>query len=108
MLSGVLRSERAVAVNVAIMRTFVRLREFLASQVKLGKRLRDLEHQVAGHHKAIGTLFDAMQQLTSEQPPAIGFQYSDGKDSESGDGKTVRERKAAYRTARKRRTRGKA
>ena len=43
MLSSVLRSERAVQVNVAIMRAFVRLREFLASQAKLGNKLRELE-----------------------------------------------------------------
>ena len=108
MLSGVLRSVRAVAVNIAIMRTFVRLREFLASQVKMGKRLRELERQVTGHQKDIGTLFDAMQQLTSEKPSAIGFQYMVGDDGESGGGKTVREKRTTYRIARKQRTRGKA
>ena len=43
MLSSVLRSERAVLVNIEIMRTFVRLREMLASNVELARRLDELE-----------------------------------------------------------------
>lgn len=108
MLSGVLNSPRAVEVNIAIMRAFVRLREFLLSQTKLAKRLRQLEQEVASHGKAIGTLFDAMQQMTSERPAAIGFQYMDGGDGESGAGKTIRERRAQYRCARKTKRAGKA
>jgi len=101
MLSSVLNSPRAIEVNIAIMRAFVRLREFLTSQAKLSKRLRRLEQEVASHGKAIGTLFDAMQQMASERPPAIGFQYVGGGDSETAGGKSVRERRARYRTARK-------
>lgn len=73
MLSGVLHSRQAVEVNIAIMRAFIRLRQFLASQAKLGKKLRDLERKVESHHESIHVLFEAIQQLTSEQPPAIGF-----------------------------------
>jgi len=91
----------AILLNIAIMRAFVRLREFLTSQAKLSKRLRRLEQEVASHGKAIGTLFDAMQQMASERPPAIGFQYVGGGDSETAGGKSVRERRARYRTARK-------
>jgi hypothetical protein len=101
MLSSVLNSPRAIEVNIAIMRAFVRLREFLTSQAKLSKRLRRLEQEVASHGKAIGTLFDAMQQMASERPPAIGFQYVGGGDGETAGGKSVRERRARYRTARK-------
>ena len=43
MLSSVLRSERAVLVNIEMMRTFVRLREMLASNVELARRLDELE-----------------------------------------------------------------
>ena len=60
MLSSVLRSEWAVEINIAIMRAFVRLREFLASQANLGKKLNELERKVASHHKSIGVLFDAI------------------------------------------------
>jgi hypothetical protein len=103
MLSSVLNSRQAIEVNIAIIRAFVRLRDFLASQAKLSKRLRQLEREVTSHGKAIGTLFDAMQEMASERPPAIGFQYVDGGDAESYGGKTVRERKAKYRTVKPRR-----
>jgi hypothetical protein len=101
MLASVLNSKQAIEVNIAIMRAFVRLRHFLASQSKLARRLRSLEQQVGSHHKAIGTLFDAMQQLTTELPPAIGFQYPYGEESASGDGKVVRERGVRYRVGSK-------
>jgi len=58
MLSAVLRSPRAIAVSIAVVRAFVRLREFLASQATLGKRLRELERQVALHNRDMGTLFE--------------------------------------------------
>ena len=51
MLSSVVRSNRAVQVNIAIMRTFVRLREMLNTSQKLAKKLHDLETHVAGHDK---------------------------------------------------------
>lgn len=102
MLSAVLHSERAVEVNIAIMRAFVRLREFMASQANLGKKLRAMERQVASHHKSIGMLFAAMEQLTTEHPPAIGFQYvGDGETGPEAE-KTVREARASYGTKRAR------
>lgn len=106
MLATVLNSQRAIEVNIAIMRAFVRLRKFLASQVKLAKRLRQLEQDVASHGKTIGALFDAMRQMTSERPPAIGFQYVGGEDRESGGDKGVHENRARYRVARQRQMRG--
>lgn len=83
MLSGVLHSQQAVEVNVAIMRAFVRLREFIASQAKLGKKLRELEQRTEEHHESIQVLFEVIQQLTSERPAAIGFQYIGTGDSGS-------------------------
>lgn len=74
MLSSVLTSPQAVAVNIAIMRAFVRLREFLLNQSRLTKRLHKLEDQVTSHDEAIVTLFETIQELTSERPSAIGFQ----------------------------------
>ena len=75
MLSGVLKSERAIAVNIAIMRAFVRLRETLFHG-ELAAKLRDLERRIAGHDQSIRTLFDAIRQLMT--PPGkprrpIGF-----------------------------------
>jgi hypothetical protein len=100
MLSSVLNSPRAIEVNIAIIRAFVRLREFLLSQAKLAKRLRELEKEVTSHGKAIGTLFDAMQEMASERPPAIGFQYIGGAQGDETEGKTVREGRTRYRTER--------
>ena len=76
MLSGVLRSPRAVQVNIAIMRVFVRLRETLALHKELAHKLAELERKMEGHDRSIRTLFDAIHQLT--RPPAaprreIGF-----------------------------------
>jgi len=84
MLSSVLNSPRAIHVNIAIMRAFVRLREFLVSQAKVGKKLRDLERKVESHHESIHVLFDAIQQLTSERPPAIGFHVDSTEPERDG------------------------
>ena len=60
MLSSVLRSKRAVLVNVEIMRAFVRLRGILASNAELALKLDALEKKYDGHFK---TVFDAIRQL---------------------------------------------
>src|SRR6185437_6049512 len=57
MLSSVLRSERAVQANVAIMRAFVSLRRLLATNDTLARKLAELERRVAGHDQGIKTLF---------------------------------------------------
>jgi ORF6N domain len=76
MLSSVLRSGRAVQVNVAIMRAFVSLRRMLAGNEALARKLAELERRLEGHDQAIKTLFDAIRELMS--PPAkpereVGF-----------------------------------
>lgn len=74
MLSSVLRSHRAVAVNVAIMRAFVRLRALLASHAGLARRLEDLERRYDGQLSAV---FAAIRRLMTDpaepQRPRIGF-----------------------------------
>jgi hypothetical protein len=81
MLSSVLNSNRAIEVNVAIMRAFVRLREFLSSQTALAKKLHALEKKVEEQGKGIELLFEAIQQLMSENVPAIGFHANMDKDT---------------------------
>lgn len=76
MLSSVLSSDRAVAVNIAIMRAFVQVRSLLATNQELAERLLELERQIASHDTAITTLFEAIRQLmalpeTASRP--IGF-----------------------------------
>ena len=77
MLSGVLRSHRAVQVNVAIMRAFVRLREALSLHKELAQNLALLERKIEGHDASIQSLFEAIRQLMAPPPPApskqIGF-----------------------------------
>jgi hypothetical protein len=68
MLSSVLRSPRAVQVNIAIMRVFVRLRATLALHKELAHKLAELERKIEGHDTSIRTLFDAIRELAA--PPA--------------------------------------
>lgn len=73
MLSSVLRSERAIQVNIGIMRAFVRQREMLAANVELAKRLDEMEKKYDSQFKAV---FAAIRQLMSEPEPTskkIGF-----------------------------------
>ncbi len=82
MLSSVLRSKRAVQVNIEIMRAFVRLRQLLASHTELTSKLLEMEKK---YDKQFKVVFEAIRQLMI--PPAkprkkIGF--------------VVKEKKAAY------------
>lgn len=63
MLSSVLRSGRAVQVNVAIMRAFVSLRRLLGTSETLARKFAELERKLEGHDQAIKTLFDAIREL---------------------------------------------
>jgi len=75
MLSSVLRSRRAIDVNIAIMRAFVQLREMLTSHKDLARRIDELEEKYDG---SFATVFDAIRELASppsgdEQRGRIGF-----------------------------------
>jgi hypothetical protein len=77
MLSSVLRSERAIQVNIQIMRVFTRSRELLATHKDLAWKLGELEHKFEGHDDKIALIFDTIRKLIS--PPntpsrRIGFQ----------------------------------
>jgi len=78
MLSSVLRSERAVQVNVEIMRAFVRLRGLIGHNRDLARRLDDLESRYDQQFKVV---FDAIRELMAPPAPApkrrIGFVSSD-------------------------------
>ena len=77
MLSSVLKSDRAVDVNIVIMRTFVQLREMLASNDGLSKKLDELERKVSSHDQAITGLIHAIRELAKPDPTEkkdkIGF-----------------------------------
>ena len=76
MLSSVLRSKRAVRINIAIMRAFVKLRELVGAHKELAGKLAELERRVASHDGHIRSLFDAIRQLMEPGEPKrrIGFQ----------------------------------
>ena len=91
MLSSVLKSARAVKVNIAIMRAFVKLRETLETNRELATKFRQLEQRVGKHDEEIGAIIEAIRQLMA--PPAkpkrrIGFH--------------VQEKPPRYRTRRNR------
>lgn len=76
MLSSVLKSERAVKVNIAIMRAFVKLRETLDSHRELGHKFAELQSRVGKHDEEIAAIIDAIRRLMA--PPVkprreIGF-----------------------------------
>ena len=77
MLSSVLNSDRAIEVNIAIMRAFVQLRKMIASNEELAHKLDELEHRLEKHDKDIGLIFEAIHQLMTppDTPPKkIGFE----------------------------------
>lgn len=74
MLSSVLHSDRAIEVNIAVMRAFVRLRHALAAHAELAKKIEDLEQRYDGQFQIV---FDALRELTTPDDSArsrIGFE----------------------------------
>jgi len=90
MLSSVLNNDRAIEVNIAIMRAFVQLRKIPSSQMQLIQMLREIESRLEDHDEKIEVIFEAIKQLieTDTKPKKkIGF--------------TVKEKQAAYRRKRR-------
>ena len=88
MLSSVLNSERAIQVNIQIMRTFLRLRRLLATHEDLARKLEELEQR---YDRQFAVVFDAIRELMAPSGPPgrqIGFH--------------VKEAGVAYRVARRR------
>jgi hypothetical protein len=76
MLSSVLKSKRAIYVNIAIMRAFVKLRQILATHKELAHKLSELERKIEKHDAEIQAIFEAIRQLMkppSSQSKKIGF-----------------------------------
>ena len=80
MLSSVLRSKRAIQVNVAIMRAFVKLRELLESDEELNRKFAAVIRRLATHEKYFKVVFDEIEKLTNQPTPSrrsIGFTSND-------------------------------
>jgi predicted ATPase len=93
MLSSVLNSDRAIEVNIAIMRAFVQLRKISSSQTQLVQKLQEIEARLGDHDESIEAIFEAIQQLIT--PPVhprkrIGFEV---KESKARYGKRTRKKR---------------
>jgi hypothetical protein len=76
MLSSVLKSKRAVQVNIQIMRAFIKLREILSTHKELAQKLKELELKIDSHDQQIQAIFEVINQLiTPPIPPKrkMGF-----------------------------------
>ncbi len=76
MLASVLNSERAIAVNIQIVRVFIKMRELLITNKELLKRLEQMEGRVSGQDDQIGRLYNFIKNFLEEMPEPrqpIGF-----------------------------------
>ena len=90
MLSSVLNNDRAIEVNVAIMRAFVQLRKIPSSQMQLVQMLREIESRLEDHDEKIEVIFEAIKQLIEIEE----------KPKKKRIGYTVKEKQATYRRKR--------
>lgn len=67
MLSGVLNSERAVNMNIAIMRAFVEVRRALLQQIDLEEQLRQIKERLGEHDVQLSQIYDAIENLLDEK-----------------------------------------
>jgi hypothetical protein len=83
MLSSVLKSERAINVNIQIMRIYTKMREMLMTNHEILLKLEQLERKVTAHDEDILLIFTALNKLLNppqEPRPRIGFKRKDEKD----------------------------
>jgi hypothetical protein len=81
MLSGVLNSDRAIQMNIAIMRAFVEIRKILLVQNDVRQQLQEIKERLGGHDVQLAAIYDAMENLLDEKAaerkwserPRIGF-----------------------------------
>lgn len=82
MLASVLNSDRAIEVNIQIVRIFTKLREMILTNKDILLKLEQLENKVSSHDENIQMIFEALKQLLNppqEPRPAIGFKLSSTK-----------------------------
>ncbi len=77
MLSSVLNSERAIQVNIEIMRAFVRLRQVLSTHKELAKKLQELEKKYDMRFKAVFEAIWKLMEVESKPKRRIGFAVAD-------------------------------
>lgn len=85
MLSGILNSEKAIAMNIAIMRAFVEIRKVLLLESDLKLQLKELKERIGEHDVQLNAIYDAMENLLDEKAaerkwndrPRIGFKKAE-------------------------------
>lgn len=80
MLSSVLNSERAIEVNITIMRVFIRLRQMLETNEELNRKFAAVIRKLSTHDKYFRVVFDELKRLTEQPTPprkVIGFKASE-------------------------------
>jgi len=79
MLSSVLNSKRAIQVNIAIMRAFVRVRQLISFNKDLVQKLAEIEHRLGRHDQGINELFDVVNKiLRYEEQPKKKYGFDTG------------------------------
>jgi hypothetical protein len=82
MLSSVLNSDKAVQMNISIMRAFIKLREMISTHADLAKKIEELEKGQDYHGKRISAISAVLKQMIADQThpkSAIGFQINTGR-----------------------------
>jgi hypothetical protein len=82
MLSGILNSDRAIQVNIAIMRAFVQLRRFLETNKKIIEKVDELEKKVSIHDENILLIFETIRQMIepkNEPRKPLGYKIGEGE-----------------------------
>jgi ORF6N domain len=106
MLSGVLRSDRAITVNIEIMRVFVELRRIASSYAALDKRLeqieRDMGERLDGHDEQLTQIFMALRQLIAPPERQRGRSGSESEKTSSQAGVKAAVRRCRARRGRRR------
>jgi hypothetical protein len=96
MLSSVLNSDRAVRVNIAIMRAFVKLREVLTTNQDLARKFEVLEQRVGNHDEQIAEILDAIREMLSPGPLTkgeIGFHVKQDDERSLQRGRSATKKK---------------
>jgi phage regulator Rha-like protein len=75
MLSSILNSERAIQVNIQIMRVFTKLREMMISHKDLARKIEDLERRFQDHDIKIAQIFEAIRQLMASPQDSLPNPY---------------------------------
>ena len=67
MLSGILNSDKAITMNIAIMRAFVEVRRVLLQQSDLKEQLKQIKERIGGHDVQLNQIYDALENLLDEK-----------------------------------------